>query len=168
MSIDDTLNQLSDAMAQLRERRNEEIIQHREDVGTPFGAELYALNQEWGKTRRAHEAKLATQKAMYLKQAEEIRAKIREYRLAHPSAPKRNVSGRPKTEFTDEIKILAYQATRERGAKTHVRLLLGVSDTERLNQVIEEGRLLYEAQTATITEGPAPTLAADDDNEGGW
>lgn len=115
----------------------------------PYGQKIYDLNYAWGDTKRAHEEKIKAEYEEYKSTLADLSAKSEAWKREYDYTPSGVASGRPQNpDYSDEVKIAAAALYRERGAKTMVRILLGTSDTARLNRALAEGEALLQSREA--------------------
>jgi hypothetical protein len=140
-----TLENLTQAVEQWRGERGNHPIAPREK--NPYGAKIFALNKEWSAIKKAHAAELEAKRKNYREQVVKFQELSnlweKDNRGPRPDSAKR---GPARQEHSDEVKKAAAAAIREGHKKTTVRVILGVSNTARLNEILDQGEALLKAE----------------------
>lgn len=139
------LENLTQAIEEWRQERGNQPTAPRER--NPYGAKIYSLNKEWSAIKKAHAAELEGKLKNYREQIARLQELSalweKDNRGPRPDSTKR---GPARQEHSDEVKKAAAAAIRGGHKKTTVRVILGLSNTQRLNEIIEQGEALLQAE----------------------
>ena len=111
-------------------------VQRRDSGVSPSARALQVLNSEYGEAKRAA-------KAAYMAERERLLEAIAAERAVRPVRARGRAPFGP---YPDSLKVAAYNLYREAGSKTLVRTMLGVTDTQKLNTLLAEGKELWKAK----------------------
>lgn len=137
----DNLAELNHLVKTFRAIRKDAAESDKDRSDSP-GARLAELNRDWSQTLAEHEAKIAPLREAYNLERQRLTA----LSVAEKQARPKRERGRPKVEFPDAIKIAAYRASLDEG-RSVVRVVMGLGTMQRLDEIIAEGKSLFERAT---------------------
>ena len=123
--------------AEVKKYRESNLAAQRRDRGaSPGSVALQKLNYEYGEAKRAAKAEYSAERERLMV----VIANERAEKLGEARSPGRAPFG----PYPDSLKIAAYNLYREVGRKSLVRTILGITDTQKLNTLLAEGKELVE------------------------
>lgn len=141
--MSDALTKLHTLVQEWRETREEPRIKPKDR--NPHGQKIYDLNMAWNAKKKAALAAIEEDYQRFLNAvAYEQEQKNKWDAENHTPATKIGRPGRHKHEHPVEIKKAAAQAIRDGFTKTQVRIHLGITNTERLNEILATGEALLQ------------------------
>jgi hypothetical protein len=140
-AMSDPITNLNRAIEEWRRTRTRP--ENRQVPVNPYGAKIYAMNMEWAEIKDEHARQLDAKRERYQEQVAKLQELSARWKAENP-APATG-RGAKRLTHSDAVKIAAAEAIRAGTTKSTVRVMLGISDTGRLDALLAEGEQLLKA-----------------------